>query len=192
MKMSERLGTTAVAIAVLVTIAGCSRMPFEPTAGATVESSASSPTSETAPASIAPAVSRPLTDFVENAYYYSFATPSGQIQCRVGDGALACQTEGGPPAVADSALCGFYPGVEQGRTSRFGFFKGRPQPCATIVQGVGFHSPHTLAYGQAVTAEISPGRIVTCTSAVDGLTCTSADGFGSRGFLLTVEEFTVI
>jgi hypothetical protein len=47
-----------------------------------------------------------------------------------------------------------------------------------------------LAYGQAVTAELSPGRIVTCTSAVDGLRCTSADG--SRGFLLTVEEFTVI
>jgi len=190
MKTSARVGTIAVAVAVLAIIAGCSRMPSEPTAGATVESSASGPTSETAPGSIAPAVSRPLTDFVEDAYYYSFATPGDQIQCRVGDGALACQTQGRPPAVADSALCGFYPGVEQGRTSRFGFFKDEPQPCATIVQGVGFHSPHTLAYGQAVTAELSPGRIVTCTSAVDGLRCTSADG--SRGFLLTVEEFTVI
>lgn len=190
MKMSERIGTTAVAIAVLATIAGCS-VPSEPSAGATVESSAPSPTSDTAPASIAPAVSRPLTDFVEDAYYHSFATPGGQIQCRVGDGALACQT-GGVDTVADSALCGFYPGVEQGRTARFGFFKGRPLPCATMVQGVGFHSPHTLDYGQSVTAEISPGRTVTCTSAVDGLTCTSADGFGSRGFLLTVDSFTVI
>jgi hypothetical protein len=61
-----------------------------------------------------------------------------------------------------------------------------------MVQGVGFHSPHTLEYGQSVTAEISPGRTVTCTSAVDGLTCTSADGSGSRGFHLSVEEFTVI
>jgi plastocyanin domain-containing protein len=82
--------------------------------------------------------------------------------------------------------------VEQGRTSRFGFFKDQPQPCATIVQGVGFHSPHTLAYGQAVTAELSPGRTVTCASAVDGLTCTSADGIGSRGFQLTVDSFTII
>ena len=192
MRTSARRSSTAVAIAVLAVTTACSRASSAPPADGTGESSVSSTTSETARTSTAPAVSRPLTDFVENAYYYSFATPSGQIQCRVGDGALACQTEGGPPAVADSALCGFYPGVEQGRTSRFGFFNGRPQPCATIVQGVGFHSPHTLAYGQAVTAEISPGRIVTCTSAVDGLTCTSADGFGSRGFLLTVEEFTVI
>jgi hypothetical protein len=61
-----------------------------------------------------------------------------------------------------------------------------------IIQGVGFNSPHTWAYGQAVTAELSPGRMVTCASAVDGLTCTSADGFGSRGFLLTVDSFTVI
>lgn len=190
MKTNARLGTTAVAIAVLATIAGCSRMPFESTAGATVESSASSTTSDTAPAPIAPAVSRPLTDFVEDAYYYSFATPGGQIQCRVGDEALACQTAG-VDTVADSALCGFYPGVEQGRTSRFGFFKDRPQPCATMVQGVGFHSPHTLDYGQSVTAELSPGRTVTCTSAVDGLTCTSADGSGERGFVLTVDSFTV-
>jgi hypothetical protein len=191
MKSSARLGTTAFAIAVLATIAGCSRTPFESTAGATVESSASNTTSVTAPASIAPAVSRPLTDFVEDAYYYSFATPSGRIQCRVGDEALACQTEG--HAVADSALCGFYPpDVEQGRASRFGFFKGKSQPCATIVQGVGYHSPHTLEYGQSVSAELSPGRTVTCTSAVDGLTCTSADEVGSRGFHLTVDSFTVI
>ena len=192
MRTSARLVTTAVALAVLAAIAGCSRAPSEPTAGATVESSASS----TAPASIAPAVSRPLTDFVEDAYYYSFATPGGQIQCRFGSmpiiESLACQT-GGVDTVADSALCGFYPGVEQGRTSRFGFFKDRPQPCATMVQGVGFHSPHTLEYGQSVTAELSPPqRTVTCTSAADGLTCTSADGSKVRGFRLTVDSFTVI
>jgi hypothetical protein len=196
MKTSACLGTTAVAIAVLATIAGCSRAPFESTAGATVESSASSTTSNTAPAPIAPAVSRPITDFVEDAYYYSFATPSGQIQCRVDRGgddhALACQTEGRMPAAADSVLCGFYPGVEHGHTNRFGFLSDRPQPCATIIQGVGFNSPHTLGYGQSVTAELSPGRTVTCTSAVEGLTCTPADGFGSRGFVLTVDSFTVI
>lgn len=173
--------TTAVAIAVLAVTAACSHTSAEPPADTTDES----------PAPIAPVVSRPLTDFVENAYYHSFATPGGQIQCRFGDGALACQT-GGVDTVADSALCGFYPGVEQGRTSRFGFFKDRPQPCATMVQGVGYHSPHTLEYGQAVTAEVSPGRTVTCTSAVDGLTCTSADGSESQGFRLTVDSFTVI
>jgi hypothetical protein len=171
---------TAVVLAVLAITAGCSRASAEPAADTTSEPPAPSTTSDTA-------VSRPLTEFVEDAYYHSFATPGGQIQCRVGDGSLACQT-GGVDTVADSALCGFYPGVEQGRTSRFGFFKDRPQPCATMVQGVGFDSPHTLDYGQSVTAELSPGRTVTCTSAVDGLTCTSADA----GFLLTGDSFTVI
>ena len=139
-------------------------------------------------------MSRPLTDFIEDEYYYSFATPSGQIQCRVWDESLACQFEGEGDSltVADSALCGFYPGLEQGHTRRFGFFGDRPQPCATIIQGEGFDSPHTLAYGQSVTAALSPGRTVTCASAVDGLTCTSADGIGSRGFHLTVDSFTVI
>jgi hypothetical protein len=193
MKTSTRHATTAVAIAVLAITTACSRASSEPAADGTGESSASSATSETAPASIPPTVSRPLTDFVENAYYYSFATPGGQIQCRVGDESLACQFEGDGDSltVADSALCGFYPGVEQGHTRRFGFFGDRPQPCATIIQGEGFDSPHTLDYGQAVTAELSPGRTVTCTSAVDGLTCTSADGIGSRGFHLTVDSFTV-
>ena len=72
------------------------------------------------------------------------------------------------------------PGLEQGHTRRFGFFGDRSQPCATIIQGEGFDSPHTLDYGQSVTAALSPGRTVTCASAVDGLTCTLADGTGSR------------
>ena len=192
MKTSTRRETTAVAIAVLAITTACTRASSEPPADG--ESSASSATSETARTSIAPAVPRPLTDFVENAYYHSFATPGGQIQCRVGDDALACQFEGDGDSltVADSALCGFYPGLEQGHTRRFGFFGDRPQPCATIIQGEGFDSPHTLDYGQSVTAALSQGRTVTCTSAVDGLTCTSVDGAGSRAFHLTVDSFTVI
>jgi hypothetical protein len=194
MKTSARLTTTAVAIAVLAITTACSRAASEPHADGTGESSASSTTSETARTSIPPAVSRPLTDFVEDAYYHSFATPGGQIQCRVGDASLACQFEGGGDSltVADGVLCGFYPGLEQGHTRRFGFFGGRPQPCATIIQGEGFDSPHTLDYGQSVSAALSPGSTVTCTSAVDGLTCTSAGGTGSRGFHLTVDSFTVI
>jgi len=193
MKTSARRAMTAVAIAVLAITTACSRASSEPPADGTGASSASSTTSETAPASAAPVVSRPLTDFIENEYY-SFATPGGQIQCRVRDESLACQFEGDGDSltVADSALCGFYPGLEQGHTRRFGFFGDRPQPCATIIQGEGFDSPHTLDYGQSVTAELSRGRTVTCTSAVDGLTCTSADATGSRGFRLTVDSFTVI
>jgi hypothetical protein len=194
MKTMTRRATAAVAIAVLAITTACSRASSAPPADGTGESSASSTTSETAPASIAPTVSRPLTDFLEDEYYYSFATPGGQIQCRVGDESLACQFEGDGDSltVADSALCGFYPGLEQGHTRRFGFFGDRPQPCATIIQGEGFDSPHTLDYGQSVTAALSPGRTVTCASAVDGLTCTSADGTGSRSFHLTVDSFTII
>jgi hypothetical protein len=147
----------------------------------------------------APAASRPLSDFVENVpegpqySFYSFATPSGRIQCRFVDGGLACQTGEYPHTVADSALCGFYPGMEQGRAVRFGFFDGAPkQPCATIIQGDGFQSPHTLAYGQSVTATLRSGLTVTCTSARDGLTCTQAGGTGPRGFFLSADTFTIL
>jgi hypothetical protein len=194
MNTSTRRATAAVAIAVLAILTACSHGSSAPAADGTGESSASSTTSETARTSTAPAVSRPLTDFVENEYYHSFATPGGHIQCRVGDESLACQFEGNGDSltVADGVLCGFYPGLEQGHTRRFGFFGDRSQPCATIIQGEGFDSPHTLDYGQSVTAALSPGRTVTCASAVDGLTCTLADGTGSRGFHLTVDSFTVI
>ena len=66
MKTSTRRATTAVAMAVLASTAACSRASSEPPADGTGESSTSSTTSETARTSIAPAVSRPLTDFVEN------------------------------------------------------------------------------------------------------------------------------
>jgi hypothetical protein len=133
----------------------------------------------------APAASRPLSDFVENVpegpqySFYSFATPSGRIQCRFVDGGLACQTGEYPHTVADSA--------------RFGFFDGAPkQPCATIIQGDGFQSAHTLAYGQSVTATLRSGLTVTCTSARDGLTCTQAGGTGPRGFFLSADTFTIL
>jgi hypothetical protein len=61
-----------------------------------------------------------------------------------------------------------------------------------VIQGEGFNSPHTLAYGQTVTAELPSGRTVTCMSAVEGLTCTEADGPGPRGFFLSVDTFTVL
>ena len=110
------------------------------------------------------------------------------------DGTLACQTGEHGHTVADSALCGFYPGIEQGNAVRFGFFRNEtgPQPCATIIQGDGFDSPHTLAYGESVTAELPSGLTVTCTSAVEGLTCTQAGATGPRGFFLSVDEFTVL
>lgn len=171
-----RFGTTVVAIAVLATVAGCARAPFESTAAADPS----------------PAMSRPLTDFAEESYY-SFKTLGDQLECRIVSASLACQTRGRAYTVADSALCGFYPlDVEQGNANRFGFFRGGPEPCATIVQGVGFHSPHTLASGQAVTAELMPGRLVTCTAADDALTCRSAEeGSGARSFVLTLDTFTV-
>jgi len=214
--------TAVATVALAAAIAGCSSGPSESSdadlVASTVTSSASSAPSATdsdagpggtggqggsqAPAPAAPVTSRPLSDFFDAPYdpgqypptppFYSFGTPSGQIQCRVVDGTLACQTGGRPHTVANDALCGFYPGVEQGRTSRFGYFQGGPQPCATIIQGVGFMSPHTLAYGQSVTAELRSGRTVTCTSAVEGLTCTQAGGTGPRGFFLSVDTFTVL
>jgi hypothetical protein len=188
MQTVARLGATAVAAAA---IAGCSWGPPESSDKASVASTVSATSSASSSPSSAPAASRPLLDFADGSYY-SFGTPSGQIQCRVLDAELICQTERRSHTVAESALCGFYPGVEQSRTRRFGYFTSRPQPCATIIQGDGFNSPHTLAYGQTVTAELSPGRIVTCTSAVDGLTCTQAGDAGPRGFFLSVDSFTVL
>lgn len=192
--MIARLGATAVAgVALAAALAGCSGSSPSVDAPATASPN---PASSSAPA--APATPRPLSEFLEDATapgqnpFYSFGISSGQIQCRVVDGSLACQTDEHPHTVAESALCGFYPGVEQGRAVRFGFFEGAPvQPCATIIQGDGFRSPHTLAYGEAVSADLSPGRTVTCSSAVEGLTCTLAGGTGPRGFVLSVDAFTV-
>lgn len=196
--MIARLGAMAVAgVALAAALAGCSGSSPSADAPATASTDAAS---SSAPA--APATPRPLSDFVEDATapgqypptppFYSFRTPSGQIECRVVDNGLACQTGDHPHTVAESALCGFYPGVEQGNAVRFGFFEGAPvQPCATIIQGDGFRSPHTLAYGEAVSADLSPGRTVTCSSAVEGLTCTLAGGTGPRGFVLSVDAFTV-
>lgn len=192
--MIARLGVTAVAgVALAAALAGCSGS--SPSADAPATASTDLASSSAPAASPTP---RPLSDFVEDATapgqnpFYSFGTSSGQIQCRVVDGSLACQTDEHPHTVAESALCGFYPGVEQGNAVRFGFFEGAPvQPCATIIQGDGFRSPHTLAYGEAVSADLSPGRTFTCSSAVEGLTCTLAGGTGPRGFVLSVDAFTV-
>src|SRR4051812_43263550 len=106
MKTSARRATVAVAFAVLASTTACSRGSSEPPADGTGESSASSTTSEAARTSTASAGSRPLTDFVEDENYHSFATPGGQIQCRVGGESLACQFEGDGDSltVADSAL----------------------------------------------------------------------------------------
>jgi hypothetical protein len=193
-------------------MAGCSSGPVESSAApSTVPVTSSAPSAPSATGSgsgtggpggahaPAPAASRPLSDFVEGVLegpqysFYSFATPSGRIQCRFVDDGLACQTGENPHTVAESALCDFYPGVEQGRAVRFGYFDGAPkQPCATIIQGDGFQSPHTLAYGQSVTAPLRSGLTVTCTSANDGLTCTQAGGTGPRGFFLSADTFTIL
>jgi hypothetical protein len=213
MTTTARLRAAAVAAVVLTAVmAGCSAAPEESSVSAStvpVTSSAPSAPSATGSGSStgapgdaqapAPAASRPLSDFVEDVpegpqySFHSFATPSGRIQCRFVDGGLACQTGEYPHTVADDALCDFYPGVEQGNAVRFGFFDGAPkQPCATIIQGDGFQSPHTLAYGQSVTAPLRSGLTITCTSARDGLTCIQAGGTGPRGFFLSTDTFTIL
>ncbi|MFC7674255.1 hypothetical protein ACFQWH_14305 [Mycolicibacterium sp. GCM10028919] len=209
MTSTARLRATVVAAVVLTAaMAGCSSGPEESSAASsTVPVTSSAPIAPSATGTgepggaqaPAPAASRPLTDFVEGSSegpqysFHSFATPSGRIQCRFVDGGLACQTGADPHTVAESALCDFYPGIEQGNAVRFGYFDGAPkQPCATIIQGDGFQSPHTLAYGQSVTAPLRSGTTVTCTSASDGLTCTQTGGTGPRGFFLSADTFTIL
>lgn len=190
MTTTARLRATAVAAVVLTAAtAGCSSGPVQSPAAASTVTDTSS----------APSAPRPLSDFVEDDpegpqyAFHSFATPSGRIQCRFVGGGLACQTGEDPHTVAESALCDFYPGIEQDNAVRFGYFDGATkQPCATIIQGDGFRSPHTLAYGQSVAAPLRSGLTVTCTSARDGLTCTQAGGTGPRGFFLSADTFTIL
>lgn len=132
----------------------------------------------------------PASDFVEEGAGHSFATPSKGIQCRAVDHSFACQTAY-TGTVATDDVCGFYPGLEESHAARFGFFDDTPQPCATMVQGEGFHSPHTLDYGQSVAFQIPEGRTVTCSSAVDGLTCTQVGGSGGS-FFLSRDSFKVL
>lgn len=159
-----------------------------PTADAPVTET---PVADTQDVATPAAATRPVSDFADGSRY-SFASPSKQIQCRAIDGNFMCQTSGKPHTVTTASLCNFYPGLEQSRAVRFGWFPSGPAPCATIIQGEGFNSPHTLDYGQRVTFSPMGGRTITCASAVDGLTCTQVGGVGATGFFLSVDSFTVL
>ena len=176
-QIARHVAAAVAALALTTLVAGCSS---EQTAVA-----------DTPDVATPTAAALPASDFVEEGAGHSFATPSQRIQCRAVDHSFACQTEDSH-TVATNDLCGFYPGIEQGRAVRFGFFNDRPEPCATIVQGDGFHSPHTLSYGQSVSFQIPEGRTVTCASAVEGLTCTQAGGLGAGGFFLSRDSFRVL
>jgi hypothetical protein len=180
-QIARHVAAAVAALALTALVAGCSSEDSGDGSTAT----ASTPTgSGQTPAAL------PASDFTEG-LGYSFATPSKRIQCRAVDSSFVCQTEGDPHTVATNSVCGFYPGYEQSRAVRFGFFDSYPQPCATIIQGDGFDSPHTLGYRQSVAFQLPTGRTVTCTSAVDGLTCTQVGGPGGKGFFLSTDSFTV-
>lgn len=191
-QIARHVAAAAAALALTGMVAGCSS---EDTAHGSTTSASTPMSSEQTPVADTPNVAapRPASDFVEEDWH-SFATPSKRIQCRAVDQSFVCQTGEDPHAVPADIVCGFYPGVEQeqSRAVRFGFFNDRPQPCATIIQGDGFQSPHTLEYGQSVAFQLPTGRTVTCSSAVDGLTCTQVGGPGGNGFFLSRDTFTVL
>jgi hypothetical protein len=186
-QIARHVAAAVAALALTAMVAGCSS---EDTAYGSTATASTPTSSEQTPVADAPL---PASDFVEEDWH-SFATPSKRIQCRAVDHSFACQTGEDPHAVPADIVCGFYPGVEeeQSRAVRFGFFNDRPQPCATIIQGDGFESPHTLDYGQSVAFELPTGRTVTCASAVEGLTCTQVGGPGGKGFFLSTDSFTVL
>ena len=174
-QISRHVAAAVAALALTALVAGCSS-----------EQTAVADTPNVAAPTPAPL---PASDFVEEDWH-SFATPSKRIQCRAVDHSFACQAAY-TGTVATDDVCGFYPGLEETRAARFGFFNDSPQPCATMVQGDGFHSPHTLDYGQSVAFQIPEGRTVTCSSAVDGLTCTQVGGPGGS-FFLSRDSFKVL
>lgn len=186
-QIARHVAAAVAPLALTAMVAGCSS---EDTAYGSTATASTPTSSEQTPVADAPL---PASDFVEEDWH-SFATPSKRIQCRAVDHSFACQTGEDPHAVPADIVCGFYPGVEeeQSRAVRFGFFNDRPQPCATIIQGDGFESPHTLDYGQSVAFELPTGRTVTCASAVEGLTCTQVGGPGGKGFFLSTDSFTVL
>ncbi len=160
------------------------RILGDPLLTAPARSSASSTTSETARTSIAPAVSRPLTDFVENEYYHSSVNTGRSDPVPYRGRVAGLPVRGGWGFAHRRRQCAVrvlppaWSRATRGDSASSG---DRPQPCATIIQGRGSTRRTRWDYGQSVTAALSPGRTVTCASAVDGLTCTSADGTGSRG-----------
>ena len=188
-QIARHVAAAVAALALTAMVAGCSS---ENTAHGSTATASTPTSSEQTPVADAPDVAAPLpaSDFVEEDWH-SFATPSKRIQCRAVGHSFACQTAF-TGTVATDDVCGFYSGLEESRAARFGFFNDRPQPCATMVQGVGFHSPHTLDYGQSVAFQIPEGRTVTCSSAVDGLTCTQVGGPGTTGFFLSIDTFRVL
>ncbi|MGJ0118486.1 hypothetical protein ACQ7HM_04690 [Williamsia sp. MIQD14] len=211
-RIATLLTAAAAAVLCMGLMAGCSSDSSDtasPTSTVTVTASTTSAsgsgsadadTPDTAPATPGEAVGQtripavtavPASEFAEGDFS-SFASPTGTIQCRAVDATFNCQTEGRPHTVTTASLCNFYPGDEQGRAVRFGWFSGGPAPCATIIQGEGYRSPHTLQYGQRVTFPAIAGRTITCSSATNGITCTQVGGSGARGFVLSADSFTVL
>lgn len=205
-QIARHVAAAVAALALTGLVAGCSSKDSgdgstasaatQTSSASTSTGSASTPTASAqtsvadTPSVVAPtAAPLPASDFVEEDWH-SFATPTKRIQCRAVDHSFACQTAY-TGTVATDDVCGFYPGLEESRAARFGFFGDSPQPCATMVQGDGFHSPHTLDYGQSVAFQIPEGRTVTCSSAVDGLTCTQVGGSGGS-FFLSRDSFKVL
>ena len=198
-QIARHVAAAVAALALTAMGAGCSSEDTSHGSTATASTPTSSEqTPVEAPDVVAPtaaptAAPLPASDFIEEDWH-SFATPSGRIQCRAVDRSFACQTGEDPHTVPADIVCGFYPGVEEEHTHavRFGFFSDRPQPCATIIQGDGFQSPHTLDYGQSVAFQLPTGRTVTCASAVEGLTCTQVGWPGGKGFFLSADSFKVL
>jgi hypothetical protein len=192
-QIARHVAAAVAALALTALVAGCSSQDSGDGSTATASTpmgSEHTPVADTPDVAAPTAAALPASDFAEGSGY-SFATPSKRIQCRAIDSSFVCQTEGDPHTVTTSDLCGFYPGYES-RAVRFGFFDGSSQPCATIIQGEGFDSPHTLSYGQSVAFQLPTMRTVTCASAVEGLTCTQVGGPGAMGFFLSIDSFTVL
>ena len=193
-QIARHVAAAVAALALTALVAGCSSEDSGDGSTATASTpmgSEQTPVADTPDVAAPTAAALPASDFAEGSGY-SFATPSKRIQCRAIDSSFVCQTEGDPHTVTTSDVCGFYPGYEQSRAVRFGFFDGSPQPCATIIQGEGFDSPHTLSYGHSVAFQLPTMRTVTCASAVEGLTCTQVGGPGAMGFFLSIDSFTVL
>ncbi len=202
----RRLVLAVGAVALTTALAGCSAdSPADTADTSTVTVTApSTDASPTAPGGTATDNAEPSTgqqssepgtealpvSAFEEGSGYSFGTPSSQIQCRVTSSTLGCQTRGHPHTVTTDSLCKIYLGQEQSRADLFGYLEGGTLPCATVIQGEAYQSPHTLQYGQQVTFPLDQGISVTCGSAIDGLTCTDTDRSNGAGFFLSVDSFT--
>lgn len=131
---------------------------------------------------------RPSTDFTGGGgATYSFATPSGNINCFVNSDSLLCETRFSVTLGSDRTC--HIPAFEGHENSAdiFGWVNYDKPACGSVIQGNYRDGRAVLQYGEAVAFQPRSNLKIVCYSRNVGIACENPEGYG---FSLAREGFT--